>query len=102
MIEIQGRCVIIVFVAFLLLVSSGVVQVICSDQLTDAETCQATHTDCDGLAFRTHPYNLPYQARWQKREKMMKKFTFNHSLAGIDHRSGLSQEEFEQIYDGKW
>lgn len=93
----------IVFMFYLLFACSGVIQkVICTDQFSDAETCLATHTDCDGLDFRSQPYIVPYQARWQKREKMMKKYTFNHSLTGIDHRSELSQEEFEQVYDGKW
>lgn len=99
--ETRAERFVLGFLTSFLLVSLGL-QVTGSNLLSEAETCQATHTDCDGLAFRTEPYSLPYESRWKKRENMMKKYTFNHSLDSIDHRSGLSQEEFEQIYDGKW
>ena len=64
---------------------------------------------CDRSSCPSHqrksllkPYSVDYDEVLKEREELMKKYTFNYSVDGIDRRSGLSLQEYFDVYDGKW
>ncbi|CAI9741412.1 Hypothetical predicted protein [Octopus vulgaris] len=54
------------------------------------------------LSFIDGIYSLPFNERLEERKQNLQKYSFEHNVNSIDRRSGLSQDEFNQVYDGKW
>ena len=48
------------------------------------------------------PYSVDYKKVLRVREENMKKYPYHYNKFGIDKRSGLSLQEFWDVYDGKW
>ena len=48
------------------------------------------------------PYSVDYKDVLRVREENMKKYSYHYNKYGIDKRSGLSLQEFWDVYDGKW
>ena len=50
----------------------------------------------------SEPYSVNYKEVLRVREENMKKYPYQYNKYGIDKRSGLSLQEFWDVYDGKW
>ncbi len=48
------------------------------------------------------PFSVDYNAVLKVREQNMQKYSYNYSRNGVDKRSGLSLQEYWDVYDGKW
>ncbi len=48
------------------------------------------------------PFSVDYGAVLKVREQNMQKYSYNYSRNGVDKRSGLSLQEYWDVYDGKW
>lgn len=47
-------------------------------------------------------YSVDYDELMKIRERNMKKYAYEYNTKGIDRRSGLSLQEYRDVYDGKW
>ncbi len=66
------------------------------------ELLKAKPLEHTSVNLSLQPYVYDFKDAFALRDENMKKYDFQYDEVGIDRRSGLSLEEFWDIYDGKW